>query len=229
MSLEYSRQVKLPEDIDTKYNEYKKLWTSKNILTHKVNRSIKYKSTLKPKTLNKAINFLISYLKNNFDWIGEPKILEPFAGNGIATKLFYDKLIHEFSNIIIKSTDIQDLSKDFEPSRSYMVEYNLSAVETIEKYGNQDYNILLMVSPPPSSTIPNYADYFTIKKWSGIVDAKLIVFVGELGASDGSEGLYQFMLTDNPDWKLDLRELIYNGKDIFNDALEKEIFIFKRK
>lgn len=233
MGVEQSRQESFPSNIDEMFEICKQNWTSDNININRFN-NIEGKPTIKEYALNKAVDHLIKYLNNNSEFIGEPKILEPFAGNGVATKIFYDKLVQYFPSITIKSTDLKDMTSIDEDELLYPVEFGLNSVETIEKYGNLDYNILMMISPPPfmfcnNEPIFGFGDYFAIKKWTELVDKKLIVFVGELGASDGSEGLYKYMIENNPNWKLELREMIELKKDSFsNGNVEKEIFIFKR-
>jgi hypothetical protein len=85
-----------------------------------------------------------------------------------------------------------------------------------------------MISPPPNN-YSNYADYFAIKEWAKVPTAKLFIFIGELGASDGSEGLYDYMIEDNMDWKLDCRKMLYHGYDNMGGDVEKELFIFTKK
>jgi hypothetical protein len=60
-----------------------------------------------------------------------------------------------------------------------------------------------------------------------VPSAKYIIFVGELGASDGSSGMYLYML-HNTIWKLEIRETISDVPDVFGGIIEKEVFIFKR-
>ena len=53
---------------------------------------------------------------------------------------------------------------------------------------------------------------------------KLIIFIGELGSSDGTEGMYNFMLS-NTKIKLLEREMLITGYNQFG-IIEKEIYIF---
>ncbi len=233
MGVEHSRAIVLPDDINLKYETIKQNWTENTLKNINCNKPKKGEATLSNVKLQKAADFLVKYLESNIQWIGEPKILEPFAGNGIASKIFYNSLIKKFPNTILKSTDVQNLNEFIDENLSHPVEFGLNSVETIEKYGDDDYNILMMISPPYfvldlPNPITGYADYFAIKKWTQLENKKLIVFVGELGASDGSEGLYKYMLEDNSEWKLDFREIFNLSGDISGGRLEKEIFIFKR-
>ena len=88
----------------------------------------------------------------------------------------------------------------------------------------------MMVSPPPESLDDNplYGDYFTIREWTNVESAKLFIFIGEMGASDGSEGLYYYM-TNHPVWKLDYRKMLYSCEDILGGPCEKELFIFVKR
>lgn len=232
MGLEHSRMDILPSNIDEEYELYKSNWTSKNISNQHVNSYKNLIATLGNETLNDASCILSKYLISNIEWIKEINILEPFAGNGVASKIFYENINYYIDktnkkiNFKMKSTDIQDLT-EFINQNTCTVEFNLNSVETIEKYGNE-YNILLMISPPPNSDYKGYGDYFAIKKWTELKDKKLIVFIGELGASDGSIGMYNYMLNNN-NWIIDERKMIKKGIDRFGGPIEKEIFIFKNK
>jgi hypothetical protein len=225
MGLEQSRAVTLPATIDNDMMMYKEKWNSENTKIIQLNISKKGHSTLPKQILERAANHITTYLQtNNFDTI---RILETFAGNGIATNIIYKTLIQKNPNIIIKSTDIQDLS-DYIDENSYPVEFGLNSVECIQKYSQDNYNIMMMISPPPNTT-SYYADYFAIKEWTNVPTAKLFIFIGELGASDGSEGLYDYMIEDNMDWKLDCRKMLYRGIDNLGGDVEKELFIFTKK
>ncbi len=61
---------------------------------------------------------------------------------------------------------------------------------------------------------------------SAIPQQKFIIFVGELGASYGTEGMYKYML-DHPNLNLILRHIILFTKDVFGGNCEKELFIFE--
>ena len=84
---------------------------------------------------------------------------------------------------------------------------------------------IFCLSPPPQN---NYADYFCIREFEKMNDTTLLIFIGELGASDGSDGLYKYLLLDTNYWKLDKREMLFLGKDMFDGNIEKELFIFKK-
>jgi hypothetical protein len=226
MSLEYSRQLNLPERINEKFGDYQQNWNQESIRKNKLNSSQIGKSTLSKQTLEFAGNILKLYWQD----LHKLKILEPFAGNGVGSKIIYKKLSEIYPDLELKSTDIQDLT-EFIDNSSHPVEFGLNSVETVEKYKDDGFNVLMMISPPPSSTDNNtgYADYFAIERFSQLESSEFLIFIGELGASDGSEGMYQYLLVDNPFWSLDFRQILSSGTDIFGGKSEKEIFIFKNK
>lgn len=250
MGLNESRNANLPEDIDANQAQYEKSWVPKVVSEIGVNKSKYGQSTLSPQTLEIAGEHLAKYLEK-YILLCNPnvKILEPFAGNGVGSKIIYDKLSEKIPHIVLKSTDLQDLS-EYTNHNSHPVEFGINSVETIRKYDGDKYNILMMISPPPSQTQPKvktiqppsppviplecqdyfsgYGDYFAIREWEKSLNSELLVFVGELGASDGSEGLYKYLIKNNPIWELVFRTIIYSGTDIFGGAIEKEIFIFKK-
>ena len=90
-----------------------------------------------------------------------------------------------------------------------------------------------MICPPPGSIDTEnfvgscYGDYFACKKFIATKkgENKYIIFVGELGASDGSDGMYLYMLTHTR-LKLLGRKMIQKGLDNFGGPLEKEVFLF---
>lgn len=76
----------------------------------------------------------------------------------------------------------------------------------------------------------DYADYFAIRAWErvGFGDTKkdkYLIFVGELGASDGSDGLYDYLMRSRV-WKIVCRKMLFQGLDILGGPCEKELFIF---
>lgn len=216
MGLESSRAVVYPSNIDElEQNIVKKIKTR--------HLNTKGGSTLGSYTLEKAAKLILTYLTNNH-YIDNCRILDVFSGNGVASNI-----IQTILNVEMKSTDALDLSRVTDDS-SYPVEYNLTGADAVRKYARHNYNTLLMVSPPPSSPEEeNYGDYYTIREWSKVKSAKLFIFIGEMGASDGSEGLYHYMMHDNPYWKLGERHMLYKASDGCGGNVEKELFIFYRR
>jgi hypothetical protein len=222
MGLEQSRAVTYPSNIDQLYESYKERCTAEKIRSNHLNVPKRGKCTMGQRVVQKAGDRIWEYIKDKK--IIDIKILEPFAGQGIATNILQKRL-----NVEIKSTDILDLSMYMDES-SYPVEFGLSGVDTVEKYAQDGYNTLMMVSPPPESAEDNplYGDYFTIRAWTNLESAKWFIFIGEMGASDGSEGLYDYMM-NHPIWKLDYRKILYSCEDNVGGRCEKELFIFVKK
>jgi hypothetical protein len=228
MGAESSRQKPLPDTIDADFELYSSNWTSEIIGSQRSNVG-REGTTIDPKGLEIA-GFKMA---EHFSRLGETsvKILEPFAGNGKATKIVLDafKLMSSSYSlsleITIKSTDIQYLS-EFTSSDSHPVKFGMDSVETIEDYG-KDHNTLMMISPPPCRD-SFYGDYFAIKKWYDEPTAKYLIFIGELGASDGSSGMYQYLMSETSLWSLEAQEMISCYPDHFGGTVEKELFIFKK-
>ena len=73
-----------------------------------------------------------------------------------------------------------------------------------------------------------YGDYYACKDFIGQTESgmkKQIVFIGELGASDGSPGMYNYMLR-HPRLKLSLRKVLYKRNYPVFGPVEKEVFVF---
>ena len=85
------------------------------------------------------------------------------------------------------------------------------------------FDALMFISPPPNI----YVDYYAIKEYElqKSDNKKIIIYIGELGASDGGKGMYKYML-ENSYWKLTHRKEIYVGKDFMGGEVVKEVFVF---
>jgi hypothetical protein len=228
MGLGFSRQESLPVDIDINYNLYKASWYEQKYLEKNVNQNYKDKTTLSSDTLEKAGLIISEFIEtNNLEKIN---VLEIMAGNCLASKIIYG-LIEKKINTW-KATDLQNFSQTIASLDSTIisVEFNIDCVDAVKNYG-QNYEILLMISPPPSQSnkdeYDGYGDYFAIKKWTDLPNTKYIIFIGELGASDGSSGMYKYMMEHNI-WKLIFREMLLKSTDVFGGPCEKEIFIFQK-
>jgi hypothetical protein len=230
MGLKFSREESLPVDIDLKYDLYKASWYEQKYLEKSVNQNLKDKTTLHVDTLEKAGSIIAEFVSTNE--LPKINILEIMAGNCLASKIIYESIGKKNQKKINswKATDLQDFSEIIAPLDSTIisVEFNIDCVTAVKNY-RTNYNTLLIVSPPPSNTNDNsgYGDYFAIKEWTQLLNAKYIIFIGELGASDGSGGMYKYMMEHNI-WKLKVRELLLKTKDVFGGPCEKEIFIFEK-
>jgi hypothetical protein len=201
MGVEQSRTISFPSNINENYSMYKEQWAKQNPFSGKTT------------FLSKGILIDASIELNTFireQKITKLNILEVFAGTGEASSL----LLKHIPMTIIK-TDIAEFSG---------IE-QLNAEDAVCKYKDSGVNTLLMISPPPGHI---YGDYFCIKKWSTCDNAKYIIFVGELGASDGSEGLYKYLM-EHKIWKLIHRTEISKSPDILPGSwVIKELFVFNK-
>ena len=238
MGLSVSREKPLPPNIDNFRDRIVRTWIPEKILANSNNA---HQETQKTPTQDEeniikgALNFTIFLSKNS---IIEPKVLEINSGNCSASKIFKDILNKTFSQITWISTDIIKFSRLDE---SIQFE-QLNQIDAVEKFGC-DSNILLTISPPPcslrnkqfeeleqSDKAIGYGDYFAYHDFiaqtrSG--ETKYIVFIGELGAGDGSEGTYLYLI-EHPNLTLELRKMLEIRQDMFTDGnVEKELFVFR--
>lgn len=145
------------------------------------------------------------------------KILEIGAGNGKNSKVFITNFANKVENVEYKGTDLFSY-----PNPEMEVESGLDSKTAVERYG-ADRNVLLMISPPPKV----YVDLYAIRPFELMDGVRYLIFVGELGASDGGEGMYNYLMT-HPVWKLEERKMLVRSRDIFGGPCEKELFIFKK-
>lgn len=201
MGVEQSRRISFPLNINENYEKYKKQWIVANPFTGEGTFLSKGKLIVASMLLNK-------FLKDNE--ISNLNILEVFAGTGEASSLLLENVTAS-----IKKTDIAEFTG---------IE-QLNAEDAVIKYHASGLNTLLMISPPPGHI---YGDYFCIEKWSLCPTAKYIIFVGELGASDGSEGLYKYLM-EHSIWKLVYRSEFSKTPDIMpGNWVIKELFVFSK-
>lgn len=210
MGIEQSRALKLPDNIDQDYEKYKALWKTHTTFVRLGEHDLPFHTI---KNLEAAAVLFAGFITRST--ITSLNILEVFAGNGIASKIFLSKITIPFT--IYKS----DVNK-FEGSLVCNAVDAIDAAAAIAAVAQPD--TLLMISPPPGK---EYGDYFCIKKWTEQTNSKYIIFVGELGASDGSDGMYQY-LTHHPVWKSIYRDLFAKSVDIFGGPVAKEIFMFAK-
>jgi hypothetical protein len=146
----------------------------------------------------------------------QPKILEVCAGNGQASFSLKDG-IQEHIQCSIISTDLYQYDQQHP---EHTVLHNFDSKRAVVNYGSET-NTLLLISPPPDQ----YVDYFAISEWEKLPGCRYVIYIGELGASDGAEGMYRYML-ESSIWTNPLRIMISKGTDIFGGYVEKELFIF---
>jgi len=215
MGVNHSRAQSLPEDLDDKYEEYKKTWLQVAPMFSPPGGD----STLGTVTLSRAGKYIREYFIDK----SPLSILEVMAGNGRASNVVFNELK---DSIKITKWTATELQAPEQVSGDISIITNCDGVEAVSTYGT-DHNTLLLISPPPSTSEGGYGDYFAIKKWTELSNSEYIIFVGELGASDGSDGMYKYMMK-HPVWTCVDRKMVFSGIDLFGGAIEKEVFIFRK-
>ena len=103
-------------------------------------------------------------------------------------------------------------------------------------------NTLLIISPPPSPNVPTlkemkknefefgYADFYAchefIKNKKKSNDDNYIIIIGELGASDGTEGIYHYLM-ENEDLDIIHQNVVSKTSDSIFGAIIKSVYVFK--
>lgn len=152
----------------------------------------------------KALKFFLEALKIASGDNNEVAILEVGAGNGFNTKT-----LRQISGLKQERWISTDLVEHKPCYINDMVK--MSAVEAIEEFG--DWNTLLMVSPTPDVSWSMDA----IKKAMETKEHFHIIFIGEMGFSDGSPMLDLFM----DDTKNGFRQLMKECFYIFTEPMHK--------
>lgn len=230
ISKERNYDADLPEPIDTSmfYQICKENWNRGRITM--ADHITPNCSTIPEPCLINCGNIIKIYLRKRKSWLGDKiKILEPFAGNGVASKIIYSKLIQKNIKIKYVATDLQNLRQIVNPNLSIPVEFGIDCIDSICKHENE-CEILMLVCPPPSTynlgSVPEgFGDYYSLKKWTEL-NKKVFIFVGELGRTDGTEGMYKFLM-NHPIWKLVEHKVLQEGDDIFERHISRDIFIFE--
>lgn len=158
----------------------------------------------------------LPYMKKIFDSFSHPiDILEVGSGNGFNT------------NIIAKLKNINSLTASdvVVYEKSYYDVKNMLSHDAVKAYpGNID--MLLMVSPPPEG----FMDYYAIKEYELKLqkNPKYLMILGELGASDGTDGIYQYLISGTQsDWSLISKHDFSKKTDIFGGDCTKSVYFFK--
>ena len=225
--------TRLIDNIDDYETICKRNWNKS--IKDMANYITKDKSTLPYESMTLAGKIIGEYLSlsQRFDniLVNNVCILDPLSGNGVASKIIYKQIQEKIPDVKYIASDIQNLSEIIS-SKSLDVEFDIDCVDSIIKHGD-DVNVLLLVCPPPYSYSPTngeptgFVDYFAIKKWTEL-GKKYLIYIGEMGFTDGTSGMYHYML-NHPVWKLDYRKVVIEKEDLFGRLIKKEIFIFKNK
>jgi hypothetical protein len=234
MGVETSRDQDLPENINDEDTRVRIInsWTEDKILKfHGSSSQSNQTSTMNPSVIKKTAKLIKKHFEEHPIDCGF-RVLEIFSGNGCASlgaRNNIGLLDMKMPNWVC--TDVVDFKKPEFPDG--MVFDKLTTVDAVEKYGCES-NVLLMISPPPYPHTDKtgdlgYADYYAcfdfIKQTLENPSTKFIIFVGELGAADGSSGMYKY-LTTHPHLDSVCREMVDKYKDMFGGFCEKELFIF---
>jgi len=171
-------------------------------------------------------------------------VLELFSGNGRAAIEFIAPLLA--SGITITnyvSTDIIEFPGRVDLECDNFEFHKADALDAVKRFGEKS-NTLLFISPPPAGSIKTeeeikekgdkgelgYGDFYACDEYIKQtlvqnVGPKSIFFVGELGAGDGTTGMYKYLM-EHPHLKLIYRNRIsYTNLGI--GAGIKEVYIFK--
>jgi len=218
-----SKNIEIPEYLNRQ--EIIKSWNEEKI-SDSLNNAEQNKgnSTLGTKILEQTAEKISEFFHNEKHKLKDLIVLETFSGNGIASYTilkFFEKYIKKWV-----MTDIVEYEKEKEEKDDIIKFEKLNSVDSVKKYGSES-NVLLLISPEPGN---NYADYFACKDFieqTKPIEKKFIIFIGDLGFTDGSEGMYKY-LNNNPNLKLVLQDVVFYYLDDFESAIpHKELFIFE--
>ncbi len=220
-SMQSSRESGLRSDVDKNRDKIISSWSNQSHCNKEFSQN-KGKATLSVDTLEKAANALSKHFSGR-----QIKVLEVFAGNCVAGQII-NKQLNVLSWLY---TDISTYKNNVGGQFN-----KLDCVDAVRLFG-PGADVLMMISPPYSdrdngnnldpSINHSYGDYYACKDFIDQTEPnkkKCIVFIGELGASDGSPGMYKYLL-QHKRLKLSLRKLLFRKEDIFG-PLEKEVFVF---
>jgi len=178
------------------------------------------KSTLNSTALECAGNVIKDFLDEKYH--EKVNILDIGSGNRCATKIVTDIISCYVSGI--KTTDIIHY-----PTKNPEIEFDLvHSVDAVSKYGGWA-DVLLLICPHAGEVRNPYTcgDYYACHDFILRTHQKenLIIFIGELGASCGTEGMYKYLL-ENPRLNLCKRKLVYS-RPLCGGNADHEVFIFR--
>jgi len=182
-------------------------------------------------------------------------ILEVMSGNGEAAEHIISTLLQMGITISsYKSTDVitspvrrnLELGNDENGNPIFSFD-QCDTIDAITRHGTVS-NTLLMISPSPTKPPESeeslvgirdkaigLADYYACNEYikqtsslEGVNREKYIIIVGELGASDGTIGIYKYLM-EHPNLKLIYKNRILFGPAVVWGAAIKEVYILKTK
>ena len=239
MGAESSRSSSLPRNIDDYRELIKSYWNSTKYQDNVVNNA--EHTTIDIDKLIYAGYLLSNYFHNNkFTTIN---ILEIGCGSGLASRIIYEQLTSK-NNINMISTELQSTGDTSHNNIHF--EYGIDSIDAVQKYGEY-CNVLMMISPPPGGletsyikspadiTSDNafYMDYFAVNDFyhmkKKLFHDLYVVIIGELGASDGTIGIYKYFFDQDSIWTNIYKKDIDKYKDMFGCDCTKTLYIFKNK
>jgi hypothetical protein len=159
-------------------------------------------------------------------------VLEIMSGNCSGSRILFNTIAKMLTVDKWICTDIIDYASTKSIKEHKIEFYKLNGLEAVRKF--TDVDILLLMCPPPNTVMYDnnvnpmaLCDYYSVVEYIDFnigKKGKQIVFIGELGGSSATEGMYHFMLT-NEKIKLVHREMLVSGYNQFG-IFEMEIFIF---
>jgi hypothetical protein len=231
--LHNSRAMPLPHNVNDKKFRQKMIenwklqaWKDWHINSHQ-NTGL---PTMDAKRVTVAASHITSWMQKHA--LQNLVVLEIMAGNCEASficySIFRDHVIHWWATDHTRF----EIKRAFPESFTFVQCDSVAAVQRLGKSAD----ILLMISPPCSMTIDGtndvcgFADYYACHDFIQMsieqAKPKYIIFVGELGASDGTGGMYNYML-NHPRLFLSKRFMIDKGVPSAMGNYEKELFIFQ--
>ncbi len=162
--------------------------------------------TLKKMSYSRANEFLRKHFSKKIS------VLDPFSGNGKANKAVWEGIEHDMI-----MTDLY--------VENPMTKEKIVAHDAVKKY---QFDVLFICCPPPN----NPSDYYAVKALEESPSCKStrIIYIGEMGASDGCGGMWKYMHKDSY-WKLVDSEVLETKTISFPypDEANKEIYLFEHK
>ena len=213
MGLIESRQEEIDIEFNTK-NRTDKFYETEEYTQNFLNSQHAQRGTLTfPCNFTELFSELLKEIKKE-----KLNVLEVGSGNGHNSLII--KNIFENNKRLEKfvATDLLD-----HESKELDILTGFPSEEAVKKFG-KDTDVLLLVCPPPNC----YVDYYAIKEFEETKTnkTKYVIFIGELGASDGGKGMYKYM-TEKSKWKTNYRKILKEGLDCFGGEYIKELFLFE--
>jgi hypothetical protein len=156
------------------------------------------------------------------------RVLEVYSGNGFATQSFQEGMLQ--GGVVSWAEWISTDIHDYGASQVAKTFHLLDAVSAVKSFGSQA-NVLLMISPPPCpQSVPSaFCDYFAIEDFIAMPQEgdtpRYIVLVGEIGRSDGTEGLGLHLKTHDKLYEV-IMHTISEAPTLFGDTVVKSIAVY---